>query len=177
MRKKYSVMGLFSDFEEVFCALEDIKKNKVPGVTVDDVRLMSPIEHPEIDEVLGERPSHVRRVTLCGSLFGLIGGFYFLVTSQSDFLVQPQGGKPVVPIPSNIVLTYEMFILFSVIATVLGFLVLSGLLFGKREKLYSEKVGVDQIAIVLDLNEETYEPIKALFRQHKVLEIREEVSK
>lgn len=176
-KKKYRILGLFSNFEEAFLAIEDIKKHKVPGVSVDDVRLMSPIEHPEIEEILGDRPAHVPKFTLAGAIFGITFGFTFLATAQANFLVQPQGGKPVVPIPSNIVLTYEMLILFGVIFTVVSFLILSGLLFGKKEKLYSEKVAIDQIGVILELAEDTYEPTKTLFRQHKVLEIREEVIK
>lgn len=175
MTKKHRILGLFSDFDEAFRVINDIKQHKVPGVSVDDVRLMSPIEHPEIEEILGERPAHVPKFTLAGAIFGITFGFTFLASAQANFLVQPQGGKPVVPLPSNIVLTYEMLILFGVLFTVISFLVLSGLLFGKKEKLYSEKIGVDQIGVALELDEETYEPIKALFRQHKVLEIREEV--
>lgn len=177
MKKKYRVLGLFSDFEEAFAAIADIRQYKVPGVSVDDVRLMSPIEHPEIEEVLGDRPAHVPKFTLAGAIFGITFGFLFLASAQANFLVQPQGGKPVVPLPSNIVLTYEMLILFGVIFTVISFLVLSGLLFGKKEKLYSEKIAVDQIGIIMELDEDTFEPMKALFRQHKVLEIREEVVK
>ncbi len=177
MKKKYRVLGLFSDFEEAFAAIADIRQYKVPGVSVDDVRLMSPIEHPEIEEVLGERPAHVPKFTLAGAIFGITFGFLFLASAQANFLVQPQGGKPVVPLPSNIVLTYEMLILFGVIFTVISFLTLSGLLFGKKEKLYSEKIAVDQIGIIMELDEDTFEPLKALFRQHKVLEIREEVIK
>lgn len=177
MKKKYRVLGLFSDFEEAFAAIADIRQYKVPGVSVDDVRLMSPIEHPEIEEVLGDRPAHVPKFTLAGAIFGITFGFLFLASAQANFLVQPQGGKPVVPLPSNIVLTYEMLILFGVIFTVISFLVLSGLLFGKKEKLYSEKIAVDQIGIIMELDEDTFEPLKALFRQHKVLEIREEVIK
>lgn len=177
MKKKYRVLGLFSDFEEAFAAIADIRQYKVPGVSVDDVRLMSPIEHPEIEEVLGERPAHVPKFTLAGAIFGITFGFLFLASAQANFLVQPQGGKPVVPLPSNIVLTYEMLILFGVIFTVISFLLLSGLLFGKKEKLYSEKIAVDQIGIIMELDEDTFEPLKALFRQHKVLEIREEVIK
>lgn len=174
MRKTHRLMGLFSDFDEAFGAVNDIKAQRLAGITVDDVTLMSPIEHPEIEEVLGERPAHVPKFTICGATFGIVFGFLFLASAQSTFTVQPQGGKPVVPLPSNIVLTYEMLILFGVIFTVVSFLILSGL-GRKRSKLYSEKVGVDQIGVIVELNESQLQPTKDLFKQHKVLEFREEV--
>ena len=173
---KHSVMGLFSDFDEAFAAISDIRKTKVPGVSVDDVTLKSPIEHPEIEEILGERPVHVQKFTLMGAIFGVTFGFFFLASAQATFLVQPQGGKAVVPLPSNFVLMYEMLIFFAVWCTFFSFLFLSGLL-RKRHTLYSEKVSLDQVGILIDVDEDCLEPIKELFKQHKAVEIREEVLK
>ena len=171
---KHRIRGLFSDFEEAFNAIAELRDRRVPGIGVDDVTLISPIEHPEIEEVLGERRSHVPKFTLCGALFGMTFGFLFLSSAQATFLVQPQGGKPVVPLPTNFVLTYEMLILFGVLFTVAG-LVITARLLRKRNSLYSENVSLDQVGIELELDERLMEPIKELFKRHKVLEIREEV--
>jgi hypothetical protein len=173
--KRYYVMGLFSNFEEAFATISDIRQHAIPGVSVDDVTLKSPIEHPEIEEVLGDRGSPVPKFTLFGALFGLTFGFLFLASAQANFLVQPQGGKPVVPLPSNFVLTYEMLILFGVISTLIGFLI-NARMMTKRHPLYSEKVSLDQVGVMLELDEKNVDPIKDLFKKHKVLEIREEVS-
>ncbi|HEY5604693.1 MAG TPA: DUF3341 domain-containing protein, partial [Gammaproteobacteria bacterium] len=169
-------MGLFSDFDEAFAAISDIRKTKVPGVSVDDIMLKSPIEHPEIEEVLGERPVHVQKFTLLGAIFGVTFGFFFLAGAQASFLVQPQGGKAVVPLPSNFVLMYEMLIFFAVWFTFFAYLFLAGLL-RKRHPLYSEKVSLDQVGILIDVDESCLEPIKDLFKRHKAVEIRDEVLK
>ena len=174
--KKYRMLGLFSNFDEAFAAISDIRHYKVPGVSLDDVTLISPIEHPEIEEILGDRGSHVPKFTLMGATFGCTAGFLFLATAQANFIVQPQGGKPVIPLPTNFVLSYEMLILFGVLATLLGFLLGSRLL-RKRKPLYSENVAVDQVGIEMVVEEKFIEPLKALFREHQVLEIRDEVSK
>lgn len=168
------MMGLFSNFREAFSVVEEIGGGKVQGVTVDDITTVSPIEHPEIDEILGERPSPVPKFTLTGAIFGITFGFLFLASAQASFLVQPQGGKPVIPLPSNIVLTYELLILFSVLFTIAGFLISSRLI-RRRPTNYSEKVAVDQIGIEVNLDQEKREAVKALFKQHGVIEIREEV--
>ena len=173
--KRYHIMGLFSNFEEAFAAISDIRDKKIPGVTVDDVTLKSPIEHPEIEEILGDRGSPLTKIALCGAIFGIVFGFLFLAAAQATFLVQPQGGKPVIPLPSNIVLTYEMLILFGVLSTVIGFLI-NARLMTKRHPLYSEKVSLDQIGIMLELDEKHVNPVKDLFKGHKVVEIREEVA-
>lgn len=172
--KKCRILGLFSNFDEAFGAISDIRHYKIQGVSVDDVNVISPIEHPEIEEVLGDRPAHVPKFTICGAIFGICFGFLFLASAQANFLVQPQGGKPVIPLPSNFVLTYEMLILFGVLMTLTGFLIGARLL-RKRKSLYSEKVGVDQVGIELEVEEKYLEPIKDLFKQHQVLEVRDEV--
>jgi len=170
---KKRMMGLFGDFEEAHDAIADIRRNEVPGLTVDDVTMTSPIEHPEVEEVLGDRPVHLQKFTLFGAVFGVVFGFIFLAAAQASFLVQPQGGKPVIALPSNIVLIYEMLIFFAVWLTFFAFIFLSGLL-KKRSTLYSEKVSLDQVAIIVEVDENVGESVKGLFQKHKVLEIREE---
>ncbi|NOY73219.1 MAG: DUF3341 domain-containing protein [Gammaproteobacteria bacterium] len=174
--KKYKIMGLFANFGEAFNVIKDVGEGKLKGASIDDITTKSPIEHPEIDEVLGPRKSHVPKFTLCGAIFGITFGFLFLAAAQANFLVQPQGGKAVIPIPSNIVLTYEMMILFAVLSTVAGFMI-TARMFTKRSPLYSEKVGVDQIGIIIDLDDSNLEAAKELLKSHQVLEIREEVVK
>jgi len=173
--KRYYVMGLFSNFEEAFATISEIRSHAIAGVSVDDVTLKSPIEHPEIEEILGDRGSPVPKFSLFGAIFGICFGFLFLASAQATFLVQPAGGKAVIPLPSNIVLTYEMLILFGVISTLIGFMI-SARLMTKRHPLYSEKVSLDQIGVMLELDEKNVDSIKDLFKKHKVLEIREEVS-
>ena len=167
-------MGLFSDFEEAHDAIADIRRNEVPGLTVDDVTMTSPIEHPEVEEILGERPVHIQKFTLFGAIFGVTFGFLFLSGAQATFLVQPQGGKAVIPLPSNFTLMYEMLIFFGVWFTFFAFLFLSGLL-KKRSALYSENVSLDQVAIIVEIDDSLEEPLKDLFQKRKVLEIREEI--
>lgn len=170
---KKRMMGLFGDFNEAHDAIADIRRNEVPGLTVDEVTMKSPIEHPEVEEVLGERPVYIQRFTLFGAIFGVTFGFLFLSGAQATFLVQPQGGKAVIPLPSNFVLMYEMLIFFGVWCTFFAFLFLSGL-FKKRSSIYSEKVSLDQVAIIVEVDESIAESVKGLFQKHKVLEIREE---
>jgi len=171
---KHRIMGLFSDFEQAFATIADIRENKIPGVSVDDVILKSPIEHPEIEEVLGERPSHVPKFTMMGAVFGMTFGFLMLASAQATFLVQPQGGKAVIPLPSNFALTYEMLILFGVVFTVVSFLI-SARMLRRRDTFYSEKVSLDQVGVLLEVDEKNVQALKSLFQQHKVVELREEV--
>lgn len=176
MKKTHRILGLFSNFDEATNAIYDIRANKVAGVSVDDVTLISPIEHPDVEQALGERPVYVPYFTMFGGLFGLIGSWLWISSAQATFLVQPQGGKPVVTLASNFVLNYEMMILGGVLFTVIGFLA-GARLPSRPGSLYSEKVSLDQIGIILELDQSQVEPAKNLFRAHKALEIREEANK
>lgn len=173
MHKTKRILGLFGDFDEAFEVIADIRRYKVPGLTVDDVTLKSPIEHPEIEDVLGERPTNVPKFAFWGGLFGLVFGFLFLASAQANFLAAPQGGKPIITIPSNIVLAYEMMILFGVLATLAGFII-GGKLMRKREGLYDAAITVDQIGILIEVADEQEQPLKDLFARHNVIEVHEE---
>jgi len=171
--KTKRMLGLFGDFDEAFEVIADIRRYKVPGLTVDDVTLKSPIEHPEIEDVLGERPSNVPKFAFWGSLFGLVFGFLFLASAQANF---PSGGKPIITIPSNVVLAYEMMILFGVLSTLVGFII-GARLMRKSSGLYDTAITVDQIGIVIEVADEQEQPLKDLFTKHNVIEVHEETLK
>ena len=171
---KHKVLALYDDFDQCFAAIKEIRGGAINGVSVDDLTVLSPVDHHGIDEALGPRPVNVQNFTFIGALFGVSFGFYFLSSAQASFLVQPQGGKPVVPLPSNFVLMYEMLIFFGVWTTVLVFPVLAGL-FKKRGSLYSEKVTVDHMGVIVEEVEGArLDSVKSFFKKSKAVEIREE---
>jgi hypothetical protein len=87
-----------------------------------------------------------------------------------------KGGKPIVPLPPDFVLTYEMFILGGVYITVLGFLICAGLP-ARRSALYSAKVSTDQIGLLVKVDDSSAATLRNIFTKHKALEIQEEAGK
>ena len=57
---KHQVLAMFRDFDHAIAALEDIKSGKMPGATIEDITVLSPIEHPDIDNILGPRPVNIQ---------------------------------------------------------------------------------------------------------------------
>jgi len=169
----HRLLAMFKDFDDAFDVVDKIKGKALSGVEIEDVTMMSPIEHPDVDEKLGDRPSNIGYFTLMGAIFGVSFGFFFLSSAQASFLVQPQGGKPVIPLPTNFVLMYEMLIFFSVWTTVFVFLGMSGLL-SRRGTLYSEKLTVDEIGLVVEVEDDKLDSVKNFFKENQALEIREE---
>ena len=170
------ILALFSNFEEAEGAIRELRVAKIEGFDFDDLTLKSPIEHHDVEELLGERSAPVQRFTLVGALMGGLCGFFLISGAQANFYAQMKGGKPIVPFPPNFVLTYEMFILGGVFITILGFLICAGLP-AKRSPLYSAKVSEDQIGILVKADDKAIAKIKSVFVTHQALEIQEEAGK
>ena len=174
---KRHLLALFNDFDEAVAAIAEIRGASIKGFDIDDDMLLkSPIEHPEVEEVLGDKPINVQWFTLIGACMGGLLAFFLVSSAQANFFSQIKGGKPIVPLPPDFVLTYEMFILGGVFITMLGFLICSGLP-AKRSPLYSIKVSEDQIGILVQGDESALATLKTIFTKHKALEIQEEAGK
>ncbi|MGB8517854.1 MAG: DUF3341 domain-containing protein [Gallionella sp.] len=174
---KRHLLAIFSNFDEAEAAVKELRNTTIKGFNPnDDLVVKSPIEHPEVEEFLGDKPVYVQWFTLGGALTGGLLAFFLISGSQANFFSQLKGGKPIVPFPPNFVLTYEMFILGGVYITILGFLICAGLP-AKRSPLYSAKVSEDQIALLVKTDDESASVLKAIFTKHEALEIQEEAGK
>ncbi|MGZ8256221.1 MAG: DUF3341 domain-containing protein [Gallionella sp.] len=171
------LLALFSNFDEAEHVIKELRNTSIKGFDVNnDLVVKSPIEHPEVEEMLGDKPVYVQWFTLFGALMGGLLGFFLISGAQANFYAQIKGGKPIVPFPPNFVLTYEMFILGGVFISILGFLVCAGLP-ARRSPLYSAKVSEDQIGILVKADDAAISILKAIFTKHEALEIQEEAGK
>ncbi len=174
---KRHLLALFNNFDEAEAVVRELRSVSLKGFDASkDMIVKSPIEHPEVEEFLGNKPVRVQWFTLAGALGGGSLAFLLISASQGNFFAQMKGGKPIVPFPPNFVLTYEMFILGGVYISVLGFLICAGLP-ARRSPLYSVKVSEDQIGILVKSDEGSSTALKSIFTKHKALEIQEEAGK
>ena len=176
MTRRHELFARFNDFDETRAAILGLQAlgQRPGGGSFDKIRLVSPIPHPELEEVIGTRPVSVQRFTLFGALLGAVCGFLLAAAmGQSMFTVQPQGGKPVIPIPANLVIMYELTILFGVWFTLFGFLYGAGLPW-RPNKLYSHKVAEDQVGVWVEVRAPHYAAVKATLQEHRALEILEQ---
>lgn len=176
MSQRY-LLALYNNFDEAEAVVKELRTTQIKGFDVEkDLTIKSPIEHPEVEEFLGHKPVKVQWFTLVGAVMGGLLAFWLIAGSQANFYAQMKGGKPIVPIPPDMVLTYEMFILGGVYITVLGFLICAGLP-AKRSPLYSAKVSEDQIGILVKGDEGAATALRNIFTKHKALEIQEEAGR
>lgn len=174
MARRHRMLALFTNFDEAREAIIELKVMDLREGGVEAMRMKSPIPHPELEEVIGARPVLVQRFTFTGAILGAVAGFVLTAAlAQSMFTVQPQGGKPVVPIPPDLVIMYELTILLGVWFTVIGFL-FGARLPRRRSRLYSRRVGEDQVGLLVEVLDSHYPRVKDLLWRHKALEVMEE---
>ena len=133
--------------------------------------LMSPVPIEGVEEVLGKKRSVIKNFTFFGALFGGIFGFA-LAAGTAVLYLHPTGGRPIITIPPFLIITYEMTILFGILATVLGFFV-SARFPAVRERVYVPEAAVDKFAVtVVCEDDEVFRRAEAILRDAGAEEVR-----
>ncbi len=143
-----SVMGMFRYQEDSLAAAKKLKSSGFANP-----HMMSPIPVHDAYEALEYGVSAVRRFSLAGAIVGAISGFSLAVACALVFIL-PTGGRAIIAVPPFLIITYEMTILFGVLATLLGFHFVSGLP-AWRDAPYRPEVIVDRFSVVVDYEEES----------------------
>ena len=172
MDTKSHILALFNDFEEAARAIADLRQSSIKGFKMRDVTLKSPIDHPECAAELGERPVYIQLFSLMGAVLGSSLGFLAISAAQANFLRQPRGWFPIVPVPPNMVITYELFILGAVFFTIIACYVVFAL-HHEKNVLYNAAISVDKIGILVKADPVAISGIKDIFNRHHALEISE----
>ena len=172
MKKLSYILALFADFDVAAHAIAALRNSSIEGFKMKDVTLKSPIDHPECAAELGERPVYIQIFSALGAILGSTLGFIGISSAQASFLRQPRGGFPLVPIPPNLVITYELFILGSVFFTIIACYVVFAL-HSVKTSLYSADISVDKIGILVKADPAAIPGIRAIFSTHHALEIKE----
>lgn len=163
-----SAIGLFVNPHGALAAA-----GKLKGAGFAAPAVMSPIPLEGADEMLGEKKSVIKRFTLIGAILGGMAGFT-LAAGTAVLYLHPTGGRPIIPFPPFLVITYEMTILFGILATVIGFLI-SARLPAIRERPYVPEAAVDRFAVTVSCdNDERCERAAAILREAGAEEVRYE---
>jgi hypothetical protein len=174
---KRCLLALYNEIDEAEAVITELRTVDLEGFNaVDDLSIQSPVGLPEAEKLLVEKPVNVQWYTLAGSTLTGFFSFWLIAGSQANFFAQLKGGKPIVPIPPDLVLTYEMFILGGILLTVIGFLIGAGLP-AKRSMLYSSNVTEDQVGVLVKADEAAIATLRAIFIKHHAFEIQEEADR
>jgi Protein of unknown function (DUF3341) len=163
-----SAIGLFGNSHGALAAA-----GKLKGAGFAAPVVISPVPLEGADEVLGEKKSVIKRFTLFGAILGGVAGFT-LAAGTAVLYVHPTGGRPIIPFPPFLIITYEMTILFGILATVIGFLI-SARLPAIRERAYAPEAAVDRFAVAVSCdNAERLERAAAILRDAGAEKVRYE---
>ncbi len=162
-----NALGLFDAPSTALTAAGELK-----GAGFDNPSVISPVPMHGIEEVLGKKKDVIRRFTFFGGIFGALFGFT-LAAGTAVLYLHPTGGRPIIPIPPFLIITYEMTILLGILATVIGFLV-SSRFPAFRERLYVPEAAVDKFAVAVSCKDaEGYRRAEEIMRGAGAEEIRE----
>ncbi|MBC7876052.1 MAG: DUF3341 domain-containing protein [Anaerolineales bacterium] len=110
---------LLALFEDIDPAANAVEKLYEMGITDENINVISgvPIAH----KMLG-RPhpvTNVSRLALGGAIAGFIFGLFLNFGTPYMYFV-PVGGQYITPVPPGLIITFEMTMLFALLATFLG---------------------------------------------------------
>ncbi|MDX1403190.1 MAG: DUF3341 domain-containing protein [Woeseiaceae bacterium] len=138
-----AIVGTFAYEDEFLAAARSLKSSGFENLS-----LLSPLPIEEAQEIVGLGKSPVRRFSLAGALIGAASGFAMAVATALVFVL-PTGGRPIIPLPPYLVITYEMTILLGVLFTLIGFHVVSGLP-AWRDMPYLPAANIDRFLVIVE---------------------------
>ncbi len=110
---------LLALFEDIDPAANAIEKLYEMGITDENINVISgvPITH----KMLGRPhpPTNVSKLAMGGAIGGFIFGLFLNFGTPKLYGV-PVGGQYITPVPPGLIITFEMTMLFALLATFLG---------------------------------------------------------
>lgn len=163
------VIGVVAHFAHFDCFLEAVRQLRASGF--DNLRVASPVPRHEFEEVLGRRESPVRVFTLVGAITGGIVGFLLTINTSIGYPLIT-GGKPIVSMPTFIVIAFELTILFGAIGTLLGLLVLARVPRLHIGPAYDPRFCGDHFGLFVFCTPDQLEITSQIFREAGAVEVR-----
>ena len=158
--QKQYVIGLFKEEDQALSAVAGLKASDW-----DINNVYTPIPSKKLAAALGLKKSKVGYFTLVGGIIGFFAGLALSAFSakQWELIVQ---GKPIISLIPFFIVSFELTILFSVIANVIGFLFYTGLPKTKLPLHYYPDCSGDLYGIVASCNTGEHTKLMDLFNRN-----------
>lgn len=152
------ILGTFSSPGETTKALEALRE-----AGLQDLTLYSPIDPGEAGIPVTRRKSRIGRFTLAGVFMGILAGL-FLGGGTAILYPIETGGMPILSLPAVGLMTFEVMILFSLLATISGFLYFA-IFSANRKQFVPECVSSDRFGISVRGNQKELDSAEAVLRR------------
>jgi hypothetical protein len=143
-----SAKALYALFADPDSAQRGVDNLRAAGVTKAEITVISaePFEDHEFSR--RDRPTRIYWLAGAGGAIGLISG-YFLTSATERAWPLPTGGMPIVSMWPNLVIMFELTMLFAILTTVAALLV-TGRLVRRKSSLYDTEVSEGWILVGLE---------------------------
>ncbi|HEY3811977.1 MAG TPA: DUF3341 domain-containing protein [Caulobacteraceae bacterium] len=118
------LFALVAEFDRPEALLNAAKQAHAEGFT--RVEAYSPFPVEGVSEALGFKERWISLITLAGGIVGALAAYGMQVYVNYDFPLNI-GGRPLTPPPAFMLITFELLVLFSVLACIVSMLALNGL--------------------------------------------------
>ncbi len=166
MAHKGGLLAVFVYADDFLSALGRLKAGSHRVETV-----FTPLNLPEVQEILGKKPSQVRLITLMGGVLGGLGVVGLAVYAHLSFSLITSG-KPVLPWVPWVVVCFEGAILGAVISSVVAWI-----LKGRLPRLqpvagYDPRFSQDRFGILVAPPGSEEDKVKKLLEEAGAVEVR-----
>jgi hypothetical protein len=163
--------GVLASFDFLDATVDAIHELRKAGFR--DLRAYMPYPEHHIEEALGYHESPVRVWTLVGGLTGAATGFAFTVFSSMDWPLVT-GGKPIVAIPTSVVIAFEMTVLFGALSTLIGVFVLSRLPHTKPLVVYDPEYMAGRFGVYVAAEGAKLDEARRILQKHQPAQLTED---
>ena len=163
--------GLLASYDYVDSAVNAIGELRAAGLKKITAYMPYPDHH--IEEALGYDQSPVRVWALAGGLCGAAGGFALTSFTSMDWPLVT-GGKPILSIPAYVIISFEMMVLFGVLATVIGFFINSRLPFVKPMVVYDPEFSAGKFGVYVTVAADRLDQARGILKGQDPSELRED---
>jgi ActD protein len=162
------IVAAFRELDATVDAIEDLKRQKIPDVTV-----YTPTPRHEIEEAVHPPTSPVRRFTLIGGLCGAVFGYWIAVWT-SDYWPLVVGGKAIATWIPFTIIGFELMVLIGALSTV------AGMFINSRVPKITMTIGFDprfthgDYGIFVPASPDRARAVEETLRRHGAVEVRNE---
>ncbi len=163
--------GVLASFEYLDSTVDAIHELRKAGFK--ELRAYMPYPEHHIEEALGYDESPVRVWALVGGLTGAAAGFAFTTWTSMDWPLVT-GGKPIVSIPTSVVIAFEMMVLFGALSTLIGLFILSRLPHVKPMIVYDPEFMSGRFGVYVPAEGDKLEDVRRILQRHEPAQITED---
>jgi hypothetical protein len=163
--------GLLASFDFLDSTVDAIHELRKAGFR--ELRAYTPYPEHHIEDALGYGESPVRVWTLVGGLTGAATGFAFTTWTSMDWPLVT-GGKPIVAIPTSVVIAFEMTVLFGALSTLIGVFVLSRLPHVKPIVVYDPEFVSGRFGLYVSAEGAKLDEARRILQRHQPAQLTED---